>query len=86
MFGDWEGKAALIVLREFPTPAKILAKGIEAIIGRWKQGKIRAVGRKRALGLLEAARTSVGVRGGVRAAENDLTFLLENYDMYMQQV
>jgi len=85
VFGDWEGKAALIVLRDFPTPAKILAKGIDGIIGRWKQDKIRAVGKKRALGLLEAARTSVGVREGVRAAENDLMFLLENYEMYMKQ-
>lgn len=85
VFGDWEGKAALIVLRDFPTPAKIAAKGIDGIIGRWKQDKIRAVGRKRAIRLLEAARTSVGVRDGVRAAENDLTFLLENYEMYMQQ-
>lgn len=85
VFGDWEGKAALIVLRDFPTPAKIVAKGIDGIVGRWKQDKIRAVGRKRAVRLLEAARTSVGVRDGVKAAENDLTFLLENYEMYMQQ-
>jgi len=85
VFGNWEGKAALIVLRDFPTPAKILAKGIDGIIGRWKQDKIRAVGRKRAMRLLEAARTSIGVRDGVRAAENDLIFLLENYEMYMQQ-
>ncbi|WP_068556680.1 IS110 family transposase, partial [Thermotalea metallivorans] len=85
VFGDWEGKAALIVLRDFPTPAKIIAKGIDGIVGRWKQDKIRAVGSKRALGLLEAARTSVGVREGIRAAENDLMILLESYEMYMQQ-
>jgi len=85
VFGKWEGKAALIVLRDFSTPAQILAKGLEGIIGRWKQDKIRAVGRKRAIGLLEAARRSVGVRDGVRAAENDLIILLENYEMCMQQ-
>jgi len=85
VFGDWEGKAALVVLHEFPTPAKIVAKGIDGIIDCWKQNKIRAVGRKRAVRLLEAARASVGVRNGIRAAENDLVFLLENYEMYMQQ-
>ena len=85
VFGDWEGKAAMIVLLDFPTPARILEKGLDGIIGRWKQDKLRAVGKKRAVGLLEAAKTSVGVREGIRAAENDLMFLLENYEMYMQQ-
>ncbi len=85
VFGDWEGKAAMIVLQEFPTPIKILEKGVDGIIERWKQDKIRAVGRKRALGLLEAASKSVGVRAGISAAEKELTFLLENYEMYMQQ-
>ena len=75
----------MIVLREFPTPAKILEKGVEGIICRWKQDKIRAVGKKRAMGLIDAAKTSVGVREGLRAAENDLKVLMETYEMYMQQ-
>lgn len=85
VFGDWEGKAAMTVLREFSTPAKILEKGVAGIIGRWKQDKLRAVGIKRATALVEAAKTSVGVREGLRAAENDLMFLLQNYEMYIQQ-
>lgn len=62
VFGDWEGKAALIVLKEFPTPMKVLEKGIDGIKARWRQDKIRAVGAKRAVKLLEAAKQSVGVR------------------------
>jgi transposase len=85
VFVNWEGKTAMIVLREFPTPAKILEKGVEGIICRWKQDKIRAVGKKRAMGLIDAAKTSVGVREGLRAAENDLKVLMETYEMYMQQ-
>ncbi|MDA8441992.1 MAG: IS110 family transposase [Peptococcaceae bacterium] len=85
VFGDWEGKAAMTVLHEFSTPAKISEKGVAGIIGRWKQDKLRAVGIKRATALVEAARTSVGVREGLKAAENDLMFLLQNYEMYMQQ-
>lgn len=85
VFCDWEGKAALIVLREFPTPAKIVAKGVDNIVGRWKKDKIRAVGRKRAQDLLEAAKASIGVRDGIRSAENALIILLENYEMYMKQ-
>ncbi len=41
VFGDWEGKATMTVLRGFPTPSKILEKGVEGIIGRWKQDKLR---------------------------------------------
>jgi len=76
VFGDWEGKAAMAVLQDFPTPEKILEKGVDGIIGRWKQDKLRAVGRKRAMALFEAAKVSVGVREGLRAAENELLFLL----------
>jgi transposase len=60
VFGDWEGKAALIVLKEFPIPMKALEKGTDGIKARWRQDKIRAVGAKRAVKLLEAAKQSVG--------------------------
>lgn len=85
VFGDWEGKAALIVLREFPTPAQVLEKGVEGIVVRWRKDKIRAVGQKRAKALVDAAKTSIGVRTGMVAAKNDLLTLLEDYDMRMKQ-
>jgi transposase len=84
VFADWEGKAALLVLREFATPAKVLAIGKEGIVGCWKQDKLRAVGKKRAQSLVEAAKVSVGVREGLLAAENDLVILLETYDLQMR--
>jgi len=85
VFADWEGKAALIVIKEFATPAQVIKKGIDAIVARWKQDKIRAVGKRRATGLFEAARSSVGVRDGLVAAQNDLMMLMEDYAMKMQQ-
>lgn len=85
VFGDWEGKAALIVLKEFPKPAKILEKGIDGIVARWREDKIRAVGKKRASDLIEAAKNSVGVRDGHLAAGNELLTLLEDYTMRMRQ-
>lgn len=36
VFGNWEGKAALMALREFPTPQKVLEKGVEGIVATWK--------------------------------------------------
>lgn len=85
VFGDWEGIAALIVLKEFPTPARILEKGVEEIVSRWRKDKIRAVGRKRAVALVEAAAITIGIRDGIAAGENDLKIILEDYEMKMKQ-
>ena len=85
VFGDWEGKAAMIVLREFSTPEEILEKGIDSIVARWHKDKIRAVGKKRAGQLVEASQRTVGVKEGLTAARNDLTILLEDYESKMRQ-
>ena len=85
VFGDWEGKSALIVLNEFPIPGQIIEKGVDGIVARWHQDKIRAVGRNRAIKLIEAAKRSVGVREGLIAARYDLTVLLDDYFYKMKQ-
>lgn len=85
VFGDWEGKAALIVLKEFPLPTQIIDKGVLGIVERWKKDKLRAVGMKRAEALVEAARASVGVCEGTFAAINDIATLLEDYELKMRQ-
>lgn len=85
VFGKWESKSALIVLKEFPLPTKVLEKGVDGIVARWRDDKLRGVGRRRAIELTEAAKTSVGVRNGLLAAENDLMTLIEDYEMRMRQ-
>ena len=86
VFEDWEGKAALLILKECPTPKKVVEKGIEGITAIWKEHKIRAVGIKRAVRLLESARTSIGTSEGLVAAENELSMLLEDYESKMRQL
>lgn len=86
VFGDWEGKAALLILHECPTPKKVVEKGIEGIIAIWKKHKIRAVGIKRAVRLLETAKTSIGTTEGLVSAENELSMLLEDYGSKMRQL
>jgi transposase len=83
VFGDWEGKAALIVLKEFATPSKVVALGADGIVSRWRLDKLRAVGQKRAIALVEAARKSVGIREGLVSATNDLEIMLANYELHM---
>lgn len=85
IFGDWEGKAALMILNECPTPNKVQEKGIDGIIAIWKKEKVRAVGRKRAVNLIEAAKKSIGTNEGLISSENDLEILLEDYSRKMRQ-
>lgn len=85
VFGNWEGKAALMALRVFPTPQKVLEKGVEGIVATWKTEITRAVGVKRALKLVEAAKVSVGVATGLRTAENELVLLLQEYQLLQNQ-
>src|SRR5690625_1946108 len=69
VFKDWEGKASLMTLHEFPTPKEIVALGAEAILKRWKTEVKRAVGLKRAEQLVKAATTSIGLKEGLTAAK-----------------
>lgn len=85
VFKDWEGKTAQICLREFAIPNQVLDKGVDGITERWRQSKIRGVGRKRATELYKAAEASVGIREGLNAATVELEALLEEHSMLIQQ-
>src|SRR5690606_11090290 len=86
VFKDWEGKASLITLAEFPTPQDIVSHGAYAILKRWKQDVKRAVGMKRAEQLVGAAKNSIGLTEGLIAAKMELSALLEQYDLFARQL
>jgi transposase len=86
VFKDWEGKASLITLREFPVPQEIVTLGSFAIVERWKQNVKRAIGMKRADKLVQVAKASIGMQEGLRAAKLELKALLEQYDMFDRQL
>lgn len=86
VFKDWEGKASLMTLRDFPTPQEIVALGTEAILKRWKTEVKRAVGLKRAEKLVRTATTSIGLTEGVAAAKFELAALLEQHALYTRQL
>lgn len=85
VFADWEGVAAQVVLHEFPTPTQVVQKGVDGIVARWKEDKIRAVGIKRAERLVAGAQKSTGITEGLLGAEIELKILIEDYDRKMQQ-
>jgi len=86
VFGDWERVTALITLKEFPTPEKIIAAGVDNIVATWRKEVSRSVGVKRATRLVEAAKRSIGIREGLRMAQKELRVILQQYDLYMGQL
>ncbi|MCL6459624.1 MAG: IS110 family transposase [Gorillibacterium sp.] len=86
VFKDWEGKASLMTLREFPTPEEIVSKGARGVLECWKVEVKRGVGIKRAEKLFATAENSIGLREGLRAARMELTGLLDQYELFTTQV
>ena len=85
VFASWEGKAALLSLRNCPTPATVLKFGIEGIVKIWKDAGLKTLGVKRATRLYKAAEGSIGDRQGLRAACGELELLLTEYDLLKHQ-
>ncbi len=85
IFKDWRRKAALQVLKNFPTPEKIIAAGAVKIERTWKESMKRTAGLKRAQELVKAAEASIGRKTGLTAAEASLQNLLNEHDLYSQQ-
>ena len=74
----FDSVSGLTVLRQAPLPEDVVKLGADGIVGLWHEKKIRAVGKKRAQTLIEAAQSSIGMPGG-NCARIDLRILLEDY-------
>lgn len=85
VFKKWTGKTALLTLRTFPTPAKVLEAGEDKILATWRTVVKRSVGKKRAQALVKAASNSIGRTNGHVASEASLQNLLAEYDLYRAQ-
>jgi len=85
IFSDWQGKAALLTLRHFPTPEKIVSAGPEKIEAIWKASMKRSAGLKKAQELVKVADGSIGRKTGLVTAEASLQNLLTEYELYRKQ-
>ncbi|MCP3774583.1 hypothetical protein NLX71_14915 [Paenibacillus sp. MZ04-78.2] len=73
VFKDWEGKASLITLTNFPLPQDVIAAGETTVVATWKKNDVkRAVGPKRAELLYRKAGKSIGLTEGATAAKHEL--------------
>lgn len=80
VYGKPDAISGMMVLKKAPLPEDILTLGVEGVNQIWRDAKIRAVGKKRAQTLVEAARHSVGTKEGATAARIEIRMLLEDYE------
>jgi transposase len=86
VFKDWDGKASLMTMRQFPTPEEMISTGARGILAHWKTEVKRGVGIKRAEKLYATAMESIGLTEGLTSARIELTFLLEQFDLFFKQI
>ena len=78
VYREFDSDSGLMVLEKAPLPEDVIGLGVEGINRIWRGNKLRAVGMKRAMTLVEAAHNSVGVKCG-NCARLELQLLLEDY-------
>ena len=85
VYRRFDSESGLMVLETAPLPEDVTALGVEGINRIWRENKMRAVGIKRAVTLVESAHNSVGVKGG-NCARTELRLLLEDYRVKKNQL
>lgn len=85
VYRKFDSDSGLMVLGKAPLPEDVIALGAEGVNRIWRENKMRAVGIKRAVTLVEAAHNSVGVKGG-NCARMELQLLLEDYSVKRNQL
>ncbi len=86
VFKVTDGKAARLTLESFPLPQEIIDTGVQGVVASWKQEINRAVGEKRAIKLVSAARESIGLTEGVIMARQEIKTLLGQYKALEQEI
>ena len=82
---NFSAESGLTVLETAPLPQDIIRLGPEGVNQLWRDKKLRAVGMKRALTLVEAAHNSIGLPGG-SCARMELQLLLEDFRTKQSQL
>ena len=80
VYGNLDAVSGIMVLKNAPLPEDILTLGVDGINKIWRDAKIRAVGKKRAQTLVNAAEHSVGSKEGATSARIEIRMLIEDYE------
>ena len=85
VYKNFSAESGLTVLETVPLPQDIVQLGPEGVNLLWRDKKLRAVGMKRALTLVEAAHNSIGLPGG-NCARMEIQLLLEDFRTKQSQL
>lgn len=85
VYKNFSAESGLTVLETVPLPQDIVQLGLEGVNQLWRDKKLRAVGMKRALTLVEAAHNSIGLPGG-NCARMEIQLLLEDFRTKQSQL
>jgi transposase len=85
VYKAWDGMAALLILKNCPTPAKIAKLGVEGIMKVWRK-ELKRPSLKRANAIVRAAIGSIGRTAGSVAAEASIHNLIVQYEMLQGQI
>jgi len=86
VFKQWDGKVALVVLRQGWLPVDIAVMAPEQVVHLWRADIKRGVGCKAAQKLVKAAQKSIGLTEGSTMARQELQILMSQYDLIQQQL
>jgi transposase len=82
VYGNLDAVSGRMILKEAPLPADIVKLGVDGVNKIWRAARLRAVGRKRAMTLVNKAGHSVGSHEAPEAARVELRILMNDYEMY----
>lgn len=85
VYKNFSAESGLTVLETVPLPQDIVQLEPEGVNQLWRDKKLRAVGMKRALTLVEAAHNSIGLPGG-NCARMEIQLLLEDFRTKQSQL
>lgn len=85
VYKNFSAESGLTVLETVPLPQDIVQLGPEGVNQLWRDKKLRAIGMKRALTLVEAAHNSIGLPGG-NCARMEIQLLLEDFRTKQSQL
>jgi transposase len=86
VFKDWEGKAALQLLKLNKLPHELVKLSDEEILIHLKKAVKRAVGVSKVRSLKHVASLSIGIRQGSDMAKLELSTLLDKYELFQQKL
>jgi len=86
VYGSFNAISSMMILKQAALPCDIINLGAEKINQIWRDSKLRAVGKKRAQTLVEAAQRSIGYTEGLDTARIEISLLLEDFERLQKRL